>query len=268
MTTTVPPGLAEMKQHTRAMWAAGDFPEVARRGLWPVGERLVNHVGVSTGDDVLDVACGTGNAAIRAALAGARVVGVDLTPELFDAGRATAAEVGVGVEWVEGDAEDLPCAAGDFDVVLSTFGVMFAPRHQVAADEIVRVLRAGGRVGLCAWTPEGTQGEAFRAMGAHLPPGPEFAQPPLLWGTEDHVRKLFAGSGIEWQFRRETVEEELPFASGHEAVDWMAEAFGPLVSLRPMLEASGAWPGLRDQLAAIYDRREPPEYLVCLGRRT
>src|SRR3954447_25718818 len=131
--TAEPAGLAEMKQFTRATWAAGDFGEIARRGLWGVGERIVQHVGIGKSERVLDVACGTGNAAIRAAQAGGQVVGLDLTPELFETGRRLALETDVSVEWVEGDAEAIPYADNSFDVVLSTFGCMFAPRHQVAA---------------------------------------------------------------------------------------------------------------------------------------
>ena len=117
-TITEPPGLAEMKRRTRATWAAGDYPEVARRGLWEVGERIVQRVGIGEDEQVLDVACGTGNVAIRAAQAGGQVVGLDLTPELFEAGRRLAEEAGTSVEWVEGDAEALPYDDESFDVVL------------------------------------------------------------------------------------------------------------------------------------------------------
>jgi SAM-dependent methyltransferase len=147
--------LARIKQGARATWAAGDFPAVARLTLWEVGPRIVAAVGVQPGERTLDVACGTGNAAIRAAQAGAQVTGVDLTPELFDAARAEAAQAGVTVDWVQGDAEDLPFEDEAFDVVLSTFGCMFAPRHAIAASEIARVLRPGGRIGITSWTPEG-----------------------------------------------------------------------------------------------------------------
>jgi len=141
--TTDPAALANYKQFAHETWASGDFPEIARRGLWGVGEHIVERVGVGAGERVLDVACGTGNAAIRAAQAGGRVVGLDLTPELFDAGRALAADAGVEVEWIEGDAEALPFEDQSFDVVFSTFGTMFAPRHQVAAAELARVLKPG-----------------------------------------------------------------------------------------------------------------------------
>src|SRR6185503_10601427 len=147
-----------------ATWAAGDFAEVARRGLWGVGQRIVQRVGIGRNERVLDVACGTGNAAIRAAQAGGRVVGLDLTPELFETGRRLAAGASVSVEWVEGDAEAIPYPDNSFDVVLSTFGCMFAPRHQVAAAELARVLRPGGRLCVTTWTPEGTMGQLFKTL--------------------------------------------------------------------------------------------------------
>lgn len=265
-TTSPPPGLAEAKQRTRASWAAGNFPEVARRALWPVGQRLVQRVGIGRNEDVLDVACGTGNAAIRAAQAGGRVVGVDLTPELFDAGRREAAAAGVSVEWVEGDAEDLPFADESFDVVLSTFGAMFAPRHRVAAAELARVLRPGGRLGLCTWTPEGAQGQIFQAMGSFAPPPPPFMEPPLQWGNEEHVRDLFAGTEIDIEFERDTVQAQ-PFASGEEAFEWGAKNFGPVVLLRPLLEQQGRWDEFRERLLPFVEANEPAEYLVILGRK-
>jgi SAM-dependent methyltransferase len=267
MTIANDPGLAQMKQLTRATWAAGNFGEVARRGLWGVGERIVQRVGVGKNERVLDVACGTGNAAIRAAQAGGHVVGLDLTPELFETGRRLAAEAGVSVDWVEGDAEAIPYDDNSFDVVLSTFGCMFAPRHRVAAAELARVLRPGGRLGLCNWTPEGSQGHFFRALGAYLPPLPDFAQPPLLWGTEDHVRELFAGCGVQLEFERDTAVESEPFATGREAIDFSASNFGPLMMLRGRLEAQGIWGEVREKLEALYDRHEPGEYLIVLGRK-
>jgi SAM-dependent methyltransferase len=266
MIITAPAGLAEIKQRTRAAWAAGDFPAIARTQLWEVGPRLVKRVGIGAGEDVLDVACGTGNAAIPAAAAGGRVVGVDLTPELFEAGRREAAEAGVDIDWVEGDAEELPFDDQSFDVVLSTFGCMFAPRHQVTAAELARVLRPGGRLGVCAWTPEGLQGEFFRTLGSHMPPAPDFAQPPLLWGNEQHVRDIFARTGVYLEFERDAVGS--PFSSGAEAVDFGVRNFGPLIMLRPKLEAEGTWSDLLEHMAALYDRREPAEYLVSLGRKS
>jgi ubiquinone/menaquinone biosynthesis C-methylase UbiE len=268
MTIAAPPaGLAEMKQHARTTWAAGDFPAVAKLTLWEAGERLVRRVGIGRDEDVLDVACGTGNAAIRAVQAGGRVTGLDLTPELLEAGRKLADDAGVEITWVEGDAEAIPFEDSSFDVVLSTFGAMFAPRHQVTAAELARVLRPGGRLGLCNWTPEGTTGEFFRTIGSYLPPPPDFVQPPLLWGTEDHVRTLFAGTGVQLEFERATVQPP-PFESAADAVDFLATNFGPLMMLRGMLESTGAWADLREKLERIYDRREPAEFLVVLGRKS
>jgi ubiquinone/menaquinone biosynthesis C-methylase UbiE len=258
--------LARIKQGARATWAAGDFPAVARLTLWEVGPRIVTATGTGSGDVVLDVACGTGNAAIRAAEAGALVTGVDLTPELFEAARREAAEAGVRAEWVQGDAEALPFADESFDVVLSTFGCMFAPRHRIAAAEMARVLRPGGRLGITAWTPEGGMGSFFRTVGAYMPPPPPIAQPPALWGSEDHVRDLFAGSGIELEFRRETVEQA-HFDSTDEAIEYLATRFGPMIMAREMLTAVGRWDDLRAELITLYERDEPLEYLVTLGRK-
>lgn len=265
--------IAEFKQDNRAMWAAGDYQSIADL-VWEVGDRIVRHVGVRPGDDVLDVACGTGNAAIRAAAAGGRVVGVDLTPELFESGRAMAARAGVEVEWVEGDAEALPFEDESFDVVLSTFGCMFAPRHDVTARELARVLRPGGRLGLCNWTPEGAVGDFFRTIGAHLPPPPPFATPPPLWGTERHVSEVFAGTGVELEWDRERVS--FRFESAEAAVSKYETTFGPIVRAREFLEPQGRWPEARSDMAALFERvnssggsniEMAAEYLVVLGRK-
>lgn len=194
------------------------------------------------------------------------MVGVDLTPERFEAGERLAREAGVAVEWVEGDAEDLPFDNESFDVVLSSFGAMFAPRHEVTAAEMARVLRRGGRLGLCNWTPEGIQGDFFRALGAHLPPPPDFAQPPLAWGSEGHVRELFVGTGVTLEFERDAVA--LPYESGDEAFEFGASNFGPLIMLRQVLEPQGAWAGLREKVIQIYDSGAPAEYLIVLGRKS
>jgi SAM-dependent methyltransferase len=265
MTVTEPAGLAEMKQRTRQTWASGDYDAVARRSLWNVGDRIVQRVGIGSGEDVLDVACGTGNAAVRAAQAGGRVVGVDLTPELFEAGRRNAAAAGVTVDWREGDAEALPFPDASFDVVLSVFGCMCAPRHDVTARELVRVLRPGGRLAIASWTPEGAVGQMFRALGSFLPPPPPFAQPPVLWGTEPHVRELFAGSGLVLEFDRELARGE-PFADGAEAFDWSATRFGPMVALRHALDPE-RYAQVRTALVDLYDPTAPDEYLLVVGRK-
>jgi SAM-dependent methyltransferase len=258
--------LATLKQGARASWAAGDFPEIARRQLWEVGERIVRRIGVQPGEDVLDVACGTGNAAIRAAQAGGTVVGVDLTPELFEAGRREAAAAGVEIEWVQGDAEELPYADESFDVVLSTFGCMFAPRHAVTAHELARMLRPGGRLAVASWTPDGAMGEFFRSVGAYLPPPPPIAEPPALWGSEAHVSDLFADMGVELTFERDSVARA-PFGSPDEAIEFMTTKFGPLMMARQITEASGRWRELHAVLGDLYDRETEFEYLVAIGHK-
>jgi SAM-dependent methyltransferase len=258
--------IAELKRGARLAWAAGDFPTIAQDQLWPVGARIVDLVDVRPGEDVLDVACGTGNAALRAAQAGGRVVGVDLTPELFDAGRRLAAEAGVQIEWVQGDAEDLPMPDAGFDVVLSTFGCMFAPRHAVTAGELARVLRPGGRMGLCSWTPEGSMGAFFAKIGSYLPPPSPLAEPPVLWGSEPHVEALFEGTGIELTFERDVVQP-LRFESTQAALEYTTTKFGPLIMARRIAEASGRWPELRRELEGFHERGEPGEYLIVVGRK-
>src|SRR5690606_35467049 len=236
-TTDLDSTLSELKARARATWSAGDYDAVAQ-GIWPVGEAVVRRAGVARGERVLDVAAGTGNAAIRAAEAGGIVTAIDLTPELFAAGRRRAADAGVEVEWVEGDAEQLPFEDGSFDVVLSTFGVMFAPRHDVAAREMARVLRPGGRIGLATWTPDGTVADLFRTVSAAMPPPPAIAQPPLAWGDPDHVRELLPQLTLNFSAERVPIDPEVDLA---EVVDFYVGAFGPLVMARRALEPEGRW---------------------------
>jgi SAM-dependent methyltransferase len=254
--------IAAMKQAARATWALGDYAEVALRELWQVGPRLVARVGVAPGE-VLDVACGTGNVAIRAAEAGGRVVGLDLTPKLFDAGRRLAAEAGVDVEWVEGDVEAMPFEDASFDVVVSTFGCMFAPRHELAASEIARVLRPSGRIGICSWTPEGAVGRFLTE--AAMPQLPELASAPALWGTEAHVLLLFDGAGIDLEFERD-VCPDYEYDTPEEQIEWLT-TFGPFMRVRQAAEEDGNWPEVREQLGQTFGDGVPSEYLVALGRK-
>ena len=176
-----------LKAKHRAMWAFGDYPAVATDLVSSLGPILVDACQIRPGDRVLDVAAGTGNAAIPAAEAGARVVASDLTPELLETGQREAGRRGTTLEWRQADAEDLPFADGEFDTVMSCLGVMFAPFHQASADELIRVCRPGGTIGLVNWTPEGFIGQMFATMKPYAPPPPPGAQPPPLWGREDHV---------------------------------------------------------------------------------
>lgn len=264
MTTAYPDStLSELRASARATWSAGDYDAVAE-GIWPVGEEVVRRVGVTAGDLVLDVAAGTGNAAIRAGQAGGTVTAVDLTPELFPAGRRRAADAGVEVEWVEGDAERLPFDDESFDVVLSTFGAMFAPRHAVAASEMVRVLRPGGRLGLATWTPDGTVADMFRTVAAALPPPPAIAQPPLAWGDPDHVRGLFPDVALDLSVEQLPIDPDVDPA---DVVDFYVSSFGPLVMARRVLEPEGRWEPLMTRLRPVLERlvRDPATYLLTIG---
>ncbi|MCW2812368.1 MAG: hypothetical protein JWP61_2826 [Friedmanniella sp.] len=186
----------ELKARHAALWALGDFPAVAREVVAGLGAALVAAAELQTGERVLDVAAGSGNASLPAARAGARVVASDLTPELLEAGRVEAAAAGLDLEWRVADAEHLPFADGEFDVVLSCVGVMFAPHHQQAARELVRVCRPGGRIALANWTPEGFVGGLFAAHRPFSPPLPPGAAPAIRWGEADYVAGLL-GSAVE-----------------------------------------------------------------------
>jgi ubiquinone/menaquinone biosynthesis C-methylase UbiE len=183
-----------IKQGHRAMWAVGDYPTIAKR-IEGVAQALVDRSGAGTESELLDVATGSGNVAIAAATAGARVTGLDITPELLELARVRAAEAGAEIDFIEGDAEQLPFADDSFDVVTSCFGVMFAPRQEVAVGELTRVARPGATIAVAAWTPEGVVGRTFRTVSSHMPPPPPELSPPVKWGEEEHVRSLFSASG-------------------------------------------------------------------------
>ncbi len=190
--TACPPDLAAIRTGQQAVWASGDFAVVART-IQIVAESLCEAADLCAGEKVLDVATGTGNAAIAAARCFADVTATDFVPALLEHGRVRAAVEGLHVVFREADAEDLPFPDASFDVVLSTYGVMFAPDQERAARETTRVCRRGGRIALANWTPEGFIGELFRVVGAYVPP-PAGLRLPAAWGTEARLRELF---GVE-----------------------------------------------------------------------
>jgi SAM-dependent methyltransferase len=229
----------ELRQRARATWAAGDWDGFSRV-VAPVGAVVLDRVGIEPGQDLLDVGTGSGSTiAIPAAQRGARVVGLDVTPELLDHARRRAAEAGVEAEWVEGDAQELPFADASFDRVISTFGAMFAPDHARAAAELVRVCRPGGRIAMVTWANDGFAGELFKLSGAFLPPPPPGVQPPPLWGVDAHVNEVFGAAGVTPSIERETVD--FHFASVEDAVQHYADEFGPFVMARGVLEPQGRW---------------------------
>jgi ubiquinone/menaquinone biosynthesis C-methylase UbiE len=262
--------MEEFKQVQRAMWDAGDYAALAPY-IAGVGELLVERAGVEEGMRVLDVACGTGSTALPAARAGARATGLDLVPKLLEAGRAKAEAAGVEIEWVEGDAEALPFEDGAFDRVFSTFGHMFAPRHRTVADEMLRVCAPGGTIGICCWTPEGTVGDTFRISGSFMPPPPDFASPPILWGTEQHVREMFGSRARDFAFERHSATIEWESPEGF--ADFFMPRFGPMVAARERL--GDRFAELREQILTMWKEVNqasngglvlPQEYLLSTAR--
>ena len=266
----------ELKARHRAMWASGDYPSMVETFLLPLGPRLVEACGVGPGMSVLDVAAGTGNASIPAARAGADVTASDLTPELLDAGRRRAELDGLELEWVEADAEHLPFDDASFDVVMSSIGAMFAPHHGDVADELTRVCRPGGTIGLLSWTPEGMIGALFRTMAAFVPPPPPGAQPPPLWGREEHVTRLF-GDRVAFRTLRRDVLEVSAFEQPRDYGEHFKARYGPAIAAQANAIKTGHEAVFDDALNRFCDEwnRGTPdrahfekEYLLAVGTRT
>ncbi|MCW2737301.1 class I SAM-dependent methyltransferase [Nocardioides sp.] len=272
---TAPPtdvdGDAALKQRHRTMWASGHYDRVAREIIPELGQRLVASLAITSGERVLDIAAGTGNAAVPAARTGATVVASDLTPELLETGRAEHPDA--GIDWQVADAEALPWPDGSYDVVLSTVGVMFAPHHQAAADELLRVLRPGGRLGLLSWTPEGFIGRLFATMRDFVPAPPAGVQPPPLWGDEAHVRELFGDRVEDLAFDRAHVDVDA-FPGREDFRAYFRDNYGPtLMAYRALADRPDRRAELDaalDALAADADEgsgRMRWEYVVVSGRR-
>jgi SAM-dependent methyltransferase len=241
--------VSAIKEGQRKMWAIGDYPDIAKR-IVGVAELVVERAGAGPGESLLDVATGSGNVAIPAAVSGASVTGLDLTPELLEAARRRAAAAGVDVSFIEGDAEELPFDSGSFHRVTSCFGVMFAPRQEIAAGELARVARPGATIVFTAWTPEGLNGRMFKTVGSHMPAPPSELKQPVMWGDEDHVRSLFADSGAELTFERHTVTFEHDSPEGW--FEYNERVLGPTIMAKAALEPQGKWNALRDELVALY----------------
>ncbi len=263
-----------LKDKHRAMWALGDYPAVADAVIPDLGAVLVRACEVGAGDRVLDVAAGAGNAAIPAAVAGARVVASDLTPQLLEAGQRRAAAAGARLEWRLADAEALPFEDAAFDIVMSCVGVMFAPHHQASADELVRVCRPGGTIGLVSWTPEGFVGQMLGATRPYVAPPPPGAQPPPLWGREDHVAALLGDRVVDLDMRRQSVTTE--FATPEDFRELFKHSYGPTVAAYNGIaddpDRTAALDHDLDELARRADRGSDTtvmdwEYLLVTARR-
>jgi SAM-dependent methyltransferase len=269
------PADTELKARHRAMWASGDYPSMVETFLLPLGPRLVEACGIGPGQRVLDVAAGTGNASLPAAARGADVTASDLTPELLETGRGRAEAAGLELDWVAADAEALPFETGYYDVVMSAIGAMFAPRHQDAADELVRVCRPGGTVGVLSWTPEGMIGDLFRTMGPYAPPPPPGAQPPPLWGSEAHVLELF-GDKVDVSTLRRGVLEVGAFERPRDFAEHFKGYYGPTIATQANARRTGREGEFivalnrffEDWNSGTPDRaRFELEYLIAVGTR-
>jgi SAM-dependent methyltransferase len=269
MTTTAQD--SELKARHRAMWAAGDYPKMVETFLLPLGPRLVEACGIGAGDRVLDVAAGTGNAAVPAARRGAHVVASDLTPELLEAGRRRPDAAGLDIEWVTADAEQLPFDSESFDVVMSSIGVMFAPHHKAAADELVRVCRPGGTIGLLSWTPEGMLGALFRTMKPFAAAPPPGVQSPPLWGSEEHVEELFGDRVMFGTLSRHKLHITA-FERARDYGEHFKAYYGPTIAVRAHAASSGRadeFDAALDAFCDEWDRggRFEKEYLLAVGTR-
>ena len=217
------PEFVALKQRMRSTWMAGDFGQIARVAERSA-EEFVGRLGLRPGMRVLDVACGTGNQSVPAARAGADVIGLDLAPNLLEQARERARKENLKIPFVEGDAEQLPYDSGQFDVVLSMFGAMFAPRPERVASELLRVCRPGGMIAMGNWTPGGFVGKSFTLTSRYVPPPPGVA-PPVLWGDESVVAERF-GSRAQLQMTRRIVEFDFPYGPA-KVVDLFKTYFGP-----------------------------------------
>jgi SAM-dependent methyltransferase len=266
---------AAVKSRHRAMWASGDYPSMVETFLLPLGPRLVQACGITAGMTVLDVAAGTGNASLPAARIGADVTASDLTPELLQAGRERAEAEGLQLKWVEADAERLPFEDASFDVVMSAIGVMFAPHHKLAANELVRVCKPGGTIGLLSWTPGGMIGSLLQAIKPFAPAPPPGAQPPPLWGSEDHLEELF-GDRVDFRMLARDLLQVPAFQRPRDFAGHFKERYGPTIAAQSNAHNTGRKTEFNealDQFSDEWNRGTPErahfamEYLVAMGTR-
>jgi SAM-dependent methyltransferase len=260
---------AKRKDGDRELWASGSYARVAEL-IVPLAEDLVALAGITPGARILDVGCGTGNAAIPAALAGGRVTASDLTPELLTAGMARARASGAALDWVEADAEELPFPDGSFDVVLSCVGAIFAPDHARAAAELLRVCRPGGRIAMANWTPDGYGGALFQLLGRHAAEAPAApAAPATAWGDPRHVRGLLGDAVQELRCERRTFA--LAFDGTREGLfEVYRDCFGPVLRLRAALLGQPARLAELDDDLRSFLRGEDTsrvEYLAVIATR-
>ena len=259
------PNYNAIKQRQQATWSSGDYAVVGTT-LQIVGESLAEAVDVCANDRVLDVAAGNGNATLAAARRFAQVTSTDYVPALLDKGRERAQAEGLSVRFLEADGEELPFADESFDVVLSTFGVMFTADHRRTAGEMMRVLRGGGRIGMTNWTPEGFIGRLFKVIGAHVPP-PAGLKSPAMWGTESYLQELFGTRSVEVRCERRMFN--FRYRSAAHFVQVFRDFYGPTLKAFAALDDAGKQ-SLEQHIRALLDQMNtggshslvvPSEYL-------
>ncbi|GAA3796384.1 class I SAM-dependent methyltransferase [Amycolatopsis tucumanensis] len=269
MTTTT---FDEIKARQHKTWSSGDYGRVAWLTV-PLAETLCAAADLRPGDKVLDVATGTGHVALAAARRFCRVTGIDYVPALLDVARRRAEAEGLDVRFREADAENLPCADGEWDVVLSAIGVMFTADHQRAADELLRVCRPGGTIAMASWTPAGFIGKLLATVGRHAPP-PAGALPPTRWGTEETVRELFGDRVTGLTCTTATVREK--FANPAHFADFFLTHYGPTHMAAQRLSPDGR-EAFRADLIALAEENNLAddgtfaadwEYLVAVATKT
>jgi ubiquinone/menaquinone biosynthesis C-methylase UbiE len=231
-----PSGLDQLKERMRTTWMAGDFGKIAQFSAKDA-EIFVDRLAITPETQVLDVACGTGNLAVPAARMGARVTGVDIAPNLLAQARQRAASEGLQMTFADGDAEQLPFPDAHFDVVMSMFGAMFAPRPELVASELARVCRHGGKIAMANWTPDGFTGKLFQVTNRYLPPSPGIPA-PVLWGNEIVVRERLNANGVQVETSRRTIVFDFPFPP-RKTVQLFREYFGPIKIAFSRLDVAG-----------------------------
>jgi len=260
---------AQITDGQRKAWSSGDFNQIARQ-LMPISEALVEVVDPRPGQRVLDVACGSGNAALIAARRYCEVTGLDFAPNLIERARARAAADGVEAEFIVGDAQDLPFQDDSFDVVLSVMGVMFAPDQEKAAAELLRVCRPGGRIGIASWPPDGSIADFFKVHGKYGPPRPDGLKPPFRWGTREGLKELLGAGARSMDIQKRTLR--MYYRSPEHYVEVLRKYFGPtMVTLADLSDEDreGLAQDLLELTRATNEAEDgtlidPPEYILAL----
>lgn len=263
---------AALTQINRTMWSYGDYARVARL-LQPGAAKLMERLGSLSGARHLDIATGNGNVALLAAERGAVVTGLDLTAEFYPDAARRAAERNLDIRFVVGDAEFLPFSACSFDVVTSTYGIQFVPRHDRAAAEVARVCRPGGVLGMCNWTPRSWTAHFQQAISGYFPAPPSFAGQATRWGDPRYLERLL---GADFRLEARLMQLWYPFSTGESLISFFESCFGPLITAKRSISPRSRWTELRCELVALTDQfvttdergtGVPVEYLLVVGYR-